>query len=544
MYSIAIGCGCVPSRLSSVESGAFSLVAQLPEVRTFFLDLVLCLRLSILLDGLYQFEIRMTGCHTLEVNLAEYNSASRSAETRFTQDGVRSRFVNIPRIIRLRAYAYLSAIAVNSFPLPTIGTSTHSESWLPRPTSSLPCLRTRHVDRGGLPVVYLAANRILSSQIAVVLRRASQGSSDHLRSLGNMCKTIFATHGEEILKAILPILQFTPSATPERSMSAFMAMQVMTRIHYWYSEHQRQAEDTLLQSVQAISCDCIDWAQMLLKALVLNPASTPSTALMAHGAISSYFGSLFRTPLGLELARALAGRSSMLNVAIQIWVAQCEGYPSIYPSGNAEWDADDGLYTVLTISNENPQGLAQAIMEGHICPPDAFVDRTLARLEFLTDIGQVKHLSRYQKRLRVEKRYIKDTLSIIYALSEADIRHHTLFRKHNVLGALTRALKSIPRRIVSLGVSPSTVLNSRNHVSDLFEVAEHILEFITDTLRDVARLMRSVVDGGFLYLLGPCLQFVWDTQPMFDSLLKTVLSYSTYPGIAKAIARDFPLAPL
>jgi hypothetical protein len=217
----------------------------------------------------------------------------------------------------------------------------------------------------------------LCSQIHQLIEGAKQGSMEHIHGLGIRMAQLYECYSEGILDALLPHLKYPEDGPPKECGPTYMAMSALTQINAWHTAYggQRGLASSLSRIVAA-SDDCILWAKELLETLVLNPKVWGKPALPTHTVVSWFIYSLFKTPT--TIFTTLAKRERTLDLAIQFWIASCDGSPIIYSGGrHPDLSHDRAIGMVYQITSENPRGLADAIMCGRVCSPEHFLERSL-----------------------------------------------------------------------------------------------------------------------------------------------------------------------
>ena len=389
------------------------------------------------------------------------------------------------------------------------------------------------------------------SQIRQLIAGAKLGSMEHIHGLGIRVGQLYERYSKDILDALLPHLKYPEDGPPKECGPTYTSMSALTQINMWHTAHGgRNGLPSSLSRIVAASDDCILWAKELLETLVLNPEIRGKPQLPTHTVVSWFIYSLFKTPT--KIFTTLAKRQHTLDLAIQFWVASCDGSPIIYSGGrHPDLSHDCAIGMVYQIAAENPRGLADAIMCGRVCSPEHFLKQSVERLHSLAAIDKIKHVSGSAPPLGVEKANFKCVVTVVHLLTECEPQLEALATEKRFYKHCTQSLVSLLERLIGRPpqASPARpghpIADARKtQTLEVLDLVDRILNDTTNTSAQVVRKMKAALDGGLLALLGMSLRVIRDGEPRFDALLQSVIQYAIYPSVVTVITRDFPTAIL
>lgn len=322
---------------------------------------------------------------------------------------------------------------------------------------------------------------------------------------------------------------------PRATTAGMMSMSALCEVHRWYMIHPTQTPLTIATSLRLFSAadDYIGWAQEFMRA-------TSSTSLKAEAVLAGYrvtamhFHSLFTTPA--RIMQTLAKRGDMLDLAIRLWVAVCDGLPIMYADGmqNPKATRDSGMVVFRELTKENPEGMARAIMGAGICTPQAFVERTVGRARCLVRLNQMRHLSHLPNATPLHTREnFLTLLDVTQRLRAADAGLRKIFKKQRVLNVFMEVLEQVQKAVPDRPARPEDTEKGR--ADGMLEMLELVLDWVLCTSADMVDNLKLVIDDGFLRLLADSVRFAHERGSRFTYVTKYLIGYATYPKVLTAL---------
>ncbi|KAJ3518474.1 hypothetical protein NMY22_g13655 [Coprinellus aureogranulatus] len=222
----------------------------------------------------------------------------------------------------------------------------------------------------------------------------------------------------------------------------------------------------------------------------------------------------------------------------------------IYPdnkrrAASKEEDGDAPMVLFGSITERNAKGLAQTVMDGGVCDPEVFVQRTIQRMQCLLQLNKLDHL----------KHLPNDTLEIV-SMECAVISLDHLIKAEPALGRLVVLMPGALRAIVSCLVVVSNRLyrdelptdenGFKKRVRRLMRVlimAKSVVDWATDNTNRIASNVRILLEAGLFRILGNAAPFLGEVSgkqhTTADMIFCALAPYALFPGTMDSFIREF-----
>ncbi|KAJ3539125.1 hypothetical protein NMY22_g4875 [Coprinellus aureogranulatus] len=305
-----------------------------------------------------------------------------------------------------------------------------------------------------------------------VLAGTREGSILHFAQLRNHVSQRYARYGQDILDAISVNLAIPPDGDVLETITysqigiALNAILALTRVSQWYTANKGGRHSVPVSALvsRELSERYLFWALRLIRIPDSLPLVNAPIRLALYDAITSFFRHLFDIPNIRYEDLQEEVKSAMSDVAVAWWTCLIDGEPPIYPSGrrggNGPYDdsTDDSteLLSKLYDSDKQSKDLAAAIMNGAICSPQTFVERTLGRMRAFGRLQALNHLSHFPPET-FEGSNMSRVVGITNRLILCDAELYRLFLENGTPGVYLKVLSSLGEsleEIVTAGALP------------------------------------------------------------------------------------------
>lgn len=361
-----------------------------------------------------------------------------------------------------------------------------------------------------------------------VIQGAKDGKIEYLEALTPRILGAYERHSTAILDALLHHLE---PLTPSDLSSGIIAMQALCEVNRWHILNPSQSPLTVSTSLRLSSAsdDYIDWAHVFIKHT--HSLNDEEFVLASYQITTHFFHSLISTPT--QIAQTLAGKCAMLDLAVRWWISVYDGSPIMYADGmpNQKATRDSGLAVFRQLTKDDPAGMARAIMDGRVCTPALFVQRTIDRARCLVRLNEMKQLSerRPATLIHVRENFLT-LLDTTQRLRESNPALRELFQKARILTVFMEVLGTIRDM-----PSNSPEDTERSRAAGMLEMLELVLDWVTCTPSGLIGGMLTVIEGGFLMHMGNCVKFAEERDSRCTFVMGLLIAYATYPKLLAAM---------
>jgi hypothetical protein len=244
----------------------------------------------------------------------------------------------------------------------------------------------------------------------------------------------------------------------------------------------------------------------------------------------------------------------MLDVVIALWTSLPNGEPPIYPfedrgqtnPGVDSMDPSTELVCGFVETETQAMAMAVAVMDGRVCSPKVFAQRTIGRVKALTYLKGLQHLSHLPSTTS-ETRNIALTMVATMALSRADPRLRRVFVEEGATGAYIKALSTLAERMEDISngeILPWSVPNNLPQwfflVNWFIDRTDQVLRQATSSPVAILREVESVVSNGLIRTLAVAKRHrpherkaKWDE--IWDELSMHAFYLEVLPGLYKEV---------
>ncbi|KAJ3531965.1 hypothetical protein NMY22_g7940 [Coprinellus aureogranulatus] len=300
----------------------------------------------------------------------------------------------------------------------------------------------------------------------------------------------------------------------------------------WLCEQEKRDYVSVSTSLRLFS-DAEDYITGIL--YHLTSTVTPTKRLRAHSLVGQLF--LLLPQANPRLLSQFSRLPCMLDLAIALWIARDRGCPVLYPQGLPSKTAlvaeagDYALDLFQKLTQDNPRGMANAILDGRICEPQLFVKHAVRRMTSLMSVHQLPHLTNV-RRPTVE---LGNAQHIVYSMKslmeEEDSLRVMLMRTSRYTERFMQALATMAKRLSEreLKKDAEQVEQRVRYMLEVVELTECVVGWVAKTSTNIVRNMRRVMDAGGIFIFGQCVPFVSDQRyHRVDTIFRTMVPYALY----------------
>ncbi|KAJ3527552.1 hypothetical protein NMY22_g9743 [Coprinellus aureogranulatus] len=390
-----------------------------------------------------------------------------------------------------------------------------------------------------------------AGEIRKIIEQAKNGSLFDLREVPKIMNSdarVYSTYHAEIMDAVFSHLRpismseefDSDSEAYHLSCAAFSAI---AHIILWYRSElkTRPRSPAVVNTTARLFKEARNYAERARQMITLG------SSVSAYALVVVCFKVLCdNVP---ELEAFLSSEQVMLDFAVAWWATQYCGVPPIYPDNNRaaskEEDGDAPMVLFGSITERNAKGLARTVMDGRVCDPEVFVQRTIQRMKSLLQLNKLDHL----------KHLPNNTLEIV-SMECAVISLDHLIKAEPSLGRLVVLIPGALRAIVSCLVIVSDRLYKeelptdedgfRKRVRRLMRVvimARLVVDWATDNTNRIASNVRILLEAGLFRILGNAAPFLGEVSGMqhttADMVFCALAPYALFPGTMGLFIREF-----
>ncbi|KAJ3500124.1 hypothetical protein NMY22_g19367 [Coprinellus aureogranulatus] len=405
-----------------------------------------------------------------------------------------------------------------------------------------------------------------------LLDAAETGSVPHMRQLRARIPQHFLDHSLRILQLISSHLSISESLDgfePNGRQITLVVSVLLTlaEVNRWYTAHPGSNNDHSQVATYGEYFKVQDFSHFWALRLLGVPASPESPnpsqqwmpserRLALYECVAFYYHTMFRTPT--DFHKSARWQESFVDAAIALWItlhhgvktrsapASSEGVrlfrcPEFYPSGKRgrEPDTDQqdqGTGVFYNVALVNSRGIVESLMEGRVCTPEVFVDRTIGRMRSLQDVSCLRHLS-HLPTSTIEVSNMRCIVTITHQVMQEDSQMRDLFLREMAPCSYMNVLNDVGKRLETSSKSENQVVaygttstrQETRYMETLLGLAEIVVTWASYSSQSPLRLMRGVISNGAIQLVASGRAVVPESSGhLYDKIFDLCTQYGVY----------------